>query len=83
MLSIYKCYIDQQTWMSFWISEDRFYQDPVTSRDESFGNNAQSFVGNWCNFPVNIFLSIFIVAAPVGMALSIALLGPVLLLTFS
>ena len=60
----------KNTWMTIWISEDRFHNDSGSSWKESFGYNSKSLVGNWDNFPVNVLFSILKFAAPVLVALA-------------
>lgn len=63
------------------IGVSRLSNDSETRWNELFGNYSKSFVGNWNHFPVNVFLSILVTAAPIAVTLPIASSGPVLLLT--
>ena len=54
------------------VPEDGFDDDSESSRNESFGNYSQAFVGNRNNFPVDVLFSMFITTAPVFVTLSSA-----------
>ena len=73
--------IKYPTWVSMGISVGRLNNDSETRWNELFGHDSKAFIGNWNHFPVNVFLSIIITAAPIAVTLPVASGGPVLLLT--
>ncbi len=52
------------------IGENGFDDDPKSGRNKSLSNHAQSFIGNWNNFPVNVLFTVLVTAAPVLVTLS-------------
>lgn len=62
--------------MAFWTVVHRFDDDLVACRKESFSPNTKTFVGNWDNFPIDIFFST-VVATPFSMPLSFSIGRPV------
>ena len=56
--------------MVVWIRKCWFDDDAVTGWKKFFSNNAETFVGNRDDFPVDIFFSMIVNAAPVFMTLS-------------
>jgi len=71
------------TWMTARIGESGFDDDSKSGRNQSLSSQAQSFVWNWNNFPVNILFSVIETAAPVLMTLSRSIDVPVSNLTLS
>ena len=68
--------------MVVWIRKCWFDDDAVTGWKKFFSNNAETFVGNRDDFPVDIFFSMIVNAAPVFMTLSRASDFPVCNLAF-
>ena len=52
------------------IGEDGFDDDSESGWKEFFGADAQAFVGNWDDFPIDVLLTILESPAPVHVALS-------------
>jgi len=59
------------------IGENGFDNDSGTSWKESLSNYSKAFIGNWNDFPVDVFFSVFVETAPVFVPLTDALDGPV------
>ena len=59
------------------IGEDGFDDDPESGWKKFFGADAQTFVGNGDDFPINVFFTVIVDSAPVGMSLSGTRAGPV------
>ncbi len=67
--------------MSSWRCEQRFDNNFETSRNQFLGSDAESFVGNGDDLPVDVLFSTFVTTAPVDVTLSVSLDRPVLDLT--
>ena len=61
--------IIKQTWMVGWIRKCWFDDDAVTGWKQFFNDNAETFVGNRDDFPVYVFFSVNVNAAPVFVTL--------------
>ena len=68
--------------MTVWIGEDGLDNNSVAFWKQFFGPDAQSFVGNRDDFPVDVLFSILVATAPVDVALSFSLPRPVRRLAF-
>jgi len=62
--------------MAFWTVVHRFDDDLVACRKEPFSPNTETFVGNWGNFPIDIFFST-VGTTPFSMPLSFFIGRPV------
>ena len=56
--------------MIAWIGKDRLDDDAVASWKEFLCDNAETFVGNRDDFPVDVFFTVVVDAAPVFVTLS-------------
>ena len=67
--------------MIVWIGENGLNNDSISGWKQLLSTNSKSFVWNRNDLPVDIFLAVFIKAAPVNVTLPDAINGAVLFLT--
>ena len=63
--------------MIFRRSEHWFDDDFEASRNQFLGSDAESFVWNGYDFPVDVLFATFVTTAPVDMTLAVSFDGPV------